>query len=104
MEASYLMTLMTRHVMRAAVSTQMKMTIFFRVGRCAIRGERRNPTSASVEFPLRCSTLSVDDGEDEDVEFMCVVDEGVNGSPLTLQRAAARRVNARLKDTIVVQK
>lgn len=47
-QPAYLTTLMTRHVMRAAVNTQMKITMFFRVGRYVIRDEIRDPTAASV--------------------------------------------------------
>lgn len=87
-----LTTLMTRHVMRAAVSTQMKMTMFFRVGRCVITDEIRDPTAASVTLCVSSSWLMMED----DVEFNCVADEIVSGSPLTRQRAAAMKVKTRL--------
>lgn len=95
---AYLTTLMTRHVMRAAVSTQMKMTMFFRVGRCVIRDEIRDPTAASVTLFLSPSSLMTGG----DVELKCVAGEDrVRGSPLTRQRATTSKVNARLCDTMV---
>lgn len=95
-----LTTLMTRHVMRAAVSTQMKMTMFFRVGRCVIRDEIRDPTAASVTLCVSSSWLMMDD----DVEFDCVLaaEERVCGSQLTRQRAAIIKVKARLYVTMVL--
>lgn len=95
-----LTTLMTRHVMRAAVNTKMKITMFFRVGRCVIRDEIRDP---SVTLCVSSSPLTTDDeDDDDDVEFNCVAgDEGVCGSPLTLQRAAMRKVKTRLYATMV---
>lgn len=78
--------------MRTAVSTQMKITIFFRVGRCVIIVEIRDPTVASVTLFVRPSSLVMDD----DVEFKCVAGEvRVCGSPLTRQRAAIIKVSAR---------
>lgn len=87
-----LTTLMTRHVMRAAVSTQMKITMFFRVGRCVIRDEIRDPTAVSVTLCVSSSWLMMED----EVEFNCVADEIVSGSPLTRQRVAAMKVKTRL--------
>lgn len=86
--------------MRAAVNTQMKITMFFRVGRCVIRDEIRDP---SVTLCVSSFPLTTDDEDDEDdVEFNCVAgDEGVCGSPLTLQRAAMRKVKTRLYATMV---
>lgn len=84
---------MTRHVMRAAVNTQMKMTLFFRVGRYVIRDEIRDPTAASVALFVGPPSLMMDG----DVGFNCVAgEERVCGSPLTRQRAAIRKVKARL--------
>lgn len=92
-----LTTLMTRHVMRTAVNTQMKITMFFRVGRCVIRDEIRDPTAASVTLCVSSSSLMIDDDDDDDVEFNCVAgEERVCGSPLTRQRAAIMKVKARL--------
>lgn len=92
--------------MRAAVSTQMKITMFFRVGRCVIRGEIRDPTAASVTLCVSSSSLTMDDDDEEDeddVEFMCVAgEEGVCGSPLTLQRAAMIKVKTRWCATMVL--
>lgn len=94
-----LTTLMTRHVMRAAVNTQMKITMFFRVGRCVIRVEIRDPTAASVTLCVSSSSLMMDD----DVEFKCVVEgeERVRGSPLTLQTTAIIKVKTRLYVTMM---
>lgn len=103
-EPAYLTTLMTRHVMRAAVSTQMKITMFFRVGRCAIRGEIRDPTVASVTLFVTSSSLMMDedDDEDDDVEFNCVAGEDrVCGTQLTRHRAAIIKVKARLCATMI---
>lgn len=97
---TYLITLMTRHVMRAAVNTQMKMTMLFRVGRCVIRGEIRDPTAESVPLYSTSSWLKMDD----DVEFNCVADEGFSGSPLTRQKAAAIKVRATLYVSIMTLK
>lgn len=88
--------------MRAAVSTQMKITMFFRVGRCVIRDEIRDPTAASVSLILLSSSWLMMGDDEDDVEFMCVADEGVSGSPLTRQRAAAIKVKARLCIIIMV--
>ncbi len=81
--------------MRAAVSTQMKITMFFRVGRCVISEEMRDPTAASVTlFFSSSSPLMMDD---DDVELNCVArEERVCGSPLTRQRATIMKVKARL--------
>lgn len=95
-----LTTLMTRHVMRTAVNTQMKITTFFRVGRCVIRDEIRDPTAASVTLLVSSSSLMMDD----DVEFTCVAgEERVCGSPLTRQRAATIKVKTRLYVTMVLK-
>ena len=99
-QKTYLITLMTRHVMRAAVNTQMKMTMLFRVGRCVIRGEIRDPTAASVALYSSSSWLKMDD----DVEFNCVAGEGFSGSPLTRQRTVAIKVRARLDVNIMTMK
>lgn len=97
-----LITLMTRHVMRAAVSTQTKMTMFFRVGRCVMMDEIRDPTAASVTFLVSSSSLMI--GEDGDVEFNCVAgEERVCGTPLTRQRAAMTKVKTRLNATMVMK-
>lgn len=93
-----LITLMTRHVMRAAVNTQMKITMFFRVGRYVIMDEILDPTAASVPLFVSSSSPVTDD----DVEFNCVAGEGrVCGKPLTRQRAAIIKVKARLYATMV---
>lgn len=96
-----LTTLMTRHVMSAAVNTQMKMTMFFRVGRCVISDEIRDPTAASVTLCVTCpSSLMMDD--DDDVEFNGVAGEDrVCGSPPTRQRAATIKVKTRLHVNMV---
>lgn len=95
-----LTTLMTRHVMRAAVSTQMKITMFFRVGRCVIRDEIRDPTAASVTLFACSSWLMTED----DVELKCVAGgEGVCGTPWTRQRAAIIKVKARLYVTMMLE-
>lgn len=84
--------------MRAAVNTQMKITMFFRVGRCVIRDEIRDPTAASVTLFASSSSLLMDD---DDVEFNCVAgEEIVCGSPLTRQRATIIKVKARLYDAM----
>lgn len=90
---------MTRHVMRAAVNTQMKMTMFFRVGRCVIKGEILDPTVASVTLCVISFSPLMDD---DDVVFKCVAAEGVCGTPLTRQRAAIRKVKTRLYVTMVL--
>lgn len=59
--------------MRAAVNTQMKITMFFRVGRYVIIDEIRDPTAASVTLCVSSSSLMMDD--DDDVEFNCVAGE-----------------------------
>lgn len=91
---------MTRTVMRTAVSTQMKITMFFRVGRCVMRDEIRDPTAASVTLLVSPSSLMMDEDDeddDDDVELNCVAGEGrVCGSPLTRQRAAITKVKIRL--------
>lgn len=106
-QPAYLITLMTRHVMRAAVNTQMNITMFFRVGRCVIRYEILDPTAASVTLFVSSSSLSTDedddDDEEEDVEFNCVAgEERVCGSALTLHRAAMTKVKARLDVTMMM--
>lgn len=96
-----LITLKTRHVMRAAVNTQMKITMFFRVGRCVMMDEIRDPTVAYVTLFVSSSSLMMDD--DDDVEFNCVAGEDrVCGSPLTRQRTATIKVNARLYVNMVI--
>ena len=91
---------MTRTVMRTAVSTQMKITMFFRVGRCVMRDEIRDPTAASVTLLVSPSSLMMDeddDDDDDDVELNCVAGEGrVCGTALTRQRAATTKVKTRL--------
>lgn len=84
--------------MRAAVNTQMKMTMFFRVGRCVIRDEIRDPTAASVTLFVSSSSLMIDD----DVEFNCVAGK-VSGTPPTRQRAAMTKVKTRLYVTMVLK-
>lgn len=76
----------TRHVMRTAVSTQIKMTMFFRVGRYVMSDETWDPTAASVAlFVSPPPLLKAVDGE---VELSCVAGEArVCGSPPTRQRA-----------------
>lgn len=92
--SSYLTTLMTRHTMRTAVSAHTTMTAFFRVGRCVMRDEIRDPTVASVTFCARSSSPTTADGV---VEFKCVEgDERVCGSAVTRQRNAIANVNTRL--------
>lgn len=97
--SAYLNTLMTRHVMRAAVSTQTKITMFFRVGRCVIRDEILDPVSASVTlFPSSSS------GRMEEVEFKCVAgEERVCSSPLTRQTAAIMKLRTRLCVDMMVE-
>lgn len=86
--------------MRAAVNTQMKITMFFRVGRCVIRDEIRNPTAASVTLFVSSSPPLMDD----DVEFNCVAgEEIVCGSPLTRQRATIIQAKARLCEIMVLK-
>lgn len=81
--------------MRAAVNTQMKITMFFRVGRYVIRDEMRDPTAASVTLPVTSSPPLMDDDGD-DVELNCVAGEDrVCGSPLTSHKAARTQTNAR---------
>ncbi len=93
--------------MRAAVNTQMKITMFFRVGRCVIRDEMRDPTAASVTLFVGSSPLMMEEEEDEDddddVELNCVAgEERVCGTPLTGQRRAAIiKVKARLYVSMV---
>lgn len=91
--------------MRAAVNTQTKITMFFRVGRCVIRDEMRDPTAASVTLFVSSSSLMMDDDDDDDdVELNCVAgEERVCGSPLTRQRAAIIKVKARLYVTMVLE-
>ena len=100
-QPAYLTTLMTRHVIRAAVSTQITITVFFRVGRCVIRAEIRDPTAASVTLFVSSSSLMMDD-DDDDVEFIAG-EEIVCGSPLTRQTAAMIKVKARLYVTMVLE-
>lgn len=89
---------MTRHVMRTAVSTQMKMTMFFRVGRYVMSDEIWDPTAASVALSVGPPLLMVDGA----VEFSCVAGEArVCGSPLTRQRATIINVKAGLNVTMV---
>lgn len=90
---------MTRHVMRTAVSTQIKMTMFFRVGRYVMSDETWDPTAASVALCVSPPLLKVVDGE---VEFRCVAGEArVCGSPPTRQRATIIHVKAGLNVTMV---
>lgn len=64
----YLITLTTRMVMSTAVSTQMKITTFFRVGRCVMNVEMRDPTAVSVTLADSPSSAT-----DAAVELTCVV-------------------------------
>lgn len=92
-QPAYLTTLMTKHMMRTAVNTQMKITMFFSVGRCVFGDEIRDPTAASVTLFVSSPPLLMDG----DVEFNCVADEEiVCGSPLTRQRATIIQVKTRL--------
>ena len=85
---AYLTTLATRHEMRAAVSPQTKITMFFRVGRCFMRGEMGDPSVASVPLCLDPSWPTTVD----DVALMRVAGEDrACGSPLAHQTAAIRR-------------
>lgn len=87
--------------MRAAVNTQTKITMFFRVGRCVIRDETRDGRAASEPFVASASPPTTDE---DDVEFNCVAgEERVRGSPLTRQRAAMIKVKASLYDTMVLE-
>lgn len=80
--------------MRTAVSAHTTMTAFFRVGRCVMKDEIRDPTVASVTFFARSSSPTTADGV---VEFKCVEgDERVCGSAVTRQRNAIANVNTRL--------
>lgn len=90
---------MTRHVMRTAVNTQMKITMFFRVGRCVIRDEIRDPTAASVTLFVSSSPPLMDG----DVELTCVAGEIeiVCGSPLTRHRATITQARISLDETMV---
>lgn len=101
-----LTTLMTRHVMRAAVNTQMKITMFCSVGRCVIMDEILDPTAASVPLIVSSSSPLMDDDDDDDdddVEFNCVAgEEIVCGSQLTRQRARIIKVKARLYVAMVM--
>lgn len=82
--------------MRAAVNTQMKITMFFSVGRCVIIDEIRVPTAESVMLFESPSSLMRDDGDD-DVELTCdAVEETLCGMELTRQRTAIRKVNVKL--------
>lgn len=97
---AYLTTLMTRHVMRTAVRTQMAITTFFSIGRCVISDEMRDPNVASVTLLVRPSSLMLDDV----VEFNRVAgEERVCGSPLTRHRAVIIKVKARLDVTMVLK-
>lgn len=82
---------MTRHTTRTAVSAHTTMTAFFRVGRCVMRDEIRDPTVASVMFCAPSSAPMTTDGV---VEFRG--DGRVCGSALTRQRNASAKVKARL--------
>lgn len=90
---------MTRTVMRAAVSTQTKITIFFSVGRCVMSVEIRDPTADSVM--LAGSPSSVTDG---DVELTWVAGEDrVCGSPPpSRHRDATRKVKAAWWNVLMV--
>lgn len=90
---------MTRTVMRVAVSTQTKITIFFSVGRCVMSVEIRDPTADSVTLPD--SPSSVTDG---DVELTCVAGEDrVCGSPPPrCHRDATRKVKAAWWNVLMV--
>lgn len=77
------------------------MTAFFRVGRCVMIDEIRDPSVASVAFSFRPSSPLTAQAV---VEFKCVAGDGcVSGSALTRQRAATAKVNARLRAFIVLQ-
>lgn len=97
----YLTTLMTRHTMRTAVSAHTAMTAFFRVGRCVMRDEIRDPTVASVTFCGRSSSPMTTGGV---VECVVAGDERVCGSALTRQRAATAKVKARLNAPMMLIK
>lgn len=90
---------MTSTVMRVAVSTQTKITIFFSVGRCVMSVEIRDPTADSVTLPG--SPSSVRDG---DVELTCVAGEDrVCGSPApSRHRDATRKVKAARWNVLMV--
>lgn len=77
------------------------MTAFFRVGRCVMRDEIRDPTVASVRFCARSSSPMTTDG----VEFKRGVegDDRVCGSALTRQRNASAKVNARLRAPMMLR-
>lgn len=82
-------TLMTRQVMRTAVNTQIKITMFFRVGRYSIINDMRD----SVVVPLFVKSSSRMDG----VEYNCVAGEGrVCGSPVTCHATAKIKVKMKL--------
>lgn len=99
--SSYLTTLMTRHTMRTAVSAHTTMTAFFRVGRCVMSDEIRDPTVASVALCARPSSLMTAVGV---VEFRLVAgDECVCGSARTRQRTATAKVKARLCAPMMLQ-
>ena len=87
--------------MRAAVSTQMKMTMFFRVGRCVIRDEIRDPTAASVTLCVSSSSLLMMDEDDVEFNLSVAGEAGVCGSPLTPPRAAIIKVKIRLYVSMV---
>lgn len=89
---------MTRTVMRVAVSTQTKITIFFSVGRCVMSVEIRDPTADSVTLPG--SPSSVTDG---DVELCVAGEDRVCGSPPpSRHRDATRKVKAAWWNVLMV--
>lgn len=99
-QSAYLTILATRHVMRAAVNTRMKITMFFRAGRCVMMDEIREPAAASVTLRPASSSPRMDGG----VEFKCVAGDGrVCGSPLARQRAATTQVRTRPRVNMVLR-
>lgn len=75
-----LSTLMTKHEMRTAVNTKIKITLFFSVGRCVNIEDIRDSVVVLVPF-LDKSTSCKDN-----VELACVAGEGIAcGSQTTSQ-------------------
>lgn len=98
---AYLIILTTKHVMRTAVTTQMRITMIFKLGRCVSRDDIRDSVVAVEESIFERSSI-VD--VVVVVEFKCVAlcAGRVCGSPAVRHTTAHITVKMMLLDIIMI--
>jgi len=97
---AYLIIFTTKHVMRTAVTTQMRITMIFKLGRCVSRDDIRDSVVAVEESIFdRSSIVDV-----VVVEFKCVAlcAGRVCGSPAVRHTTAHITVKMMLLDIIMI--